>query len=322
MRNIVTYETRKSKQEYLKNYFEKNKNDTSLIWKGIRQLIMLKHKNKRQPSIITVKGNNVTNPKNIANDFNNFFTNIGPGLSKTNLQSKKNFTNFLNNSSFNSFVLKPITHDEVRKLVSQLNKRKALGPTSISVTIFKGNIDVLVTLILNQSFEQGISTEFIKIAQVSPIHKKEDTVTVSNYRPICSLSVFSKIFEKAMYYRIYSFLCKYKLIHTNQFCFRSNHSTEHALISLIETIKKCLDNDEIVCGVFIELQKAFDTINHEILLKKLDHYGIRSRENNWFRSFLTNRKQYVSLSSCFSQTKIARCGVPQGSTLGPLLFLI
>ena len=161
-----------------------------------------------------------------------------------------------------------------------------------------------MTLILNQSFEQGIFPEILKIAQVSLIHKNEDTVTVSNYHPIPLLSVFSKIFEKAMYHRIYSFLCKYKLINTNQFGFRSNHSTEHTLISLIETIKISLDNDEIVCGVFIDLQKAFDTVNHEILLEKLNNYGIRSKENNWFRSFLTNRKQYVSINGFFSQTKI------------------
>ena len=125
-----------------------------------------------------------------------------------------------------------------------------------------------------------------------------------------------------MYHRIHYFLCKYKLINTNQFGFRSNQSTEYALISLIETIKKSLDNDEIVCGVFIDVQKAFDTISYEILLEKLNHYGIRSKENNLFRSFLTNRKQYVSINGFFSQTKFVRCGVPQGSTLGPLLFLI
>ena len=97
---------------------------------------------------------------------------------------------------------------------------------------------------------------------------------------------------------------------------------EHVLISLIETIKKYLDDGEIVCGVFIDSQKAFDTVNHEILLEKLKHYGIRSKQNDWFRSFLTNRKQYVSMEGFFSQTKIVKCDVPQGSTLGPLLFLI
>ena len=120
----------------------------------------------------------------------------------------------------------------------------------------------------------------------------------------CYAKVFSKILEKSMYNRIYSFLCKHKLINTTQFGFRSKHSTEHALISLIETIKKYLDDGEIVCGVFIDLQKAFDTVNHEILLEKLKHYGIRSKHNDWFRSFLTNRKQYVSMEGFFSPTKI------------------
>ena len=197
----------------------------------MQQLIMLKHESKRQPSIITVKGKDVTNPKNIANAFNNIFTNIGPSLSKTIPQSKKNFKNFLNNSSLNSFVLKPVTHDEVRKLISQLNYWKALAPTSILVTILKDNIDVLVgplTLVINQSFEQGIFPEISKIVQVLLIRKKEDTVTVSKYHPISLLSVFSKIFEKAMYHTIYSFLCKYKPINTTQSRFHSNHSTEHA----------------------------------------------------------------------------------------------
>ena len=108
------------------------------------------------------------------------------------------------------------------------------------------------------------------------------------------LSVFSKIFEKAIYPRVYSFLCKYKLINTNQFGIRSNHSTELALISLIETIKETLDNNEIVCGVIIDLQKAFDTINHEILLEGLNHYEIRSKENYWFRSFLTTINKATS----------------------------
>ena len=130
-----------------------------------------------------------------------FFTNIGLSLPKTILQSKKNFKNFLNNSSLKSFVLKPVNHDEVRKLISQLNNRKALGPTSIPVTILKDNIGVFVrslTLILKKSFEQGIFPEILKISQVSPIHKKEGTVSVSNYRPMSLLSIFSKIFEKAI----------------------------------------------------------------------------------------------------------------------------
>ena len=123
-----------------------------------------------------------------------------------------------------------------------------------------------------------------------------------------------------MYHRIYSSLNKCKLISTNQFGFRPNYSTERALSNLKETIKKSLDNDKIERKVFIDLQKVFNIVNHETLLEKLNHYGIKSKENNWFRSFLTNRKYYVSINGFFSQTKIVRCGVPQGSTLAPLFF--
>ena len=207
-------------------------------------------------------------------------------MSKTILDSSKPFKNFLKNSSLNSFLLKATTSkDEVHKLVSQLNKGKALGPLSIPVTIRKENVSILSTplsFIINRSFEEGVFSEFLKTAQVTPVRKKEETLTISTYRPISLLSVFSKILEKSMYNRLYSFLCKLKLINTTQFGFRSQHSTKHALIILIETVKKYLDDGEIVYGVFIDLQKVFDTVNHEILLEKLKHYGIRSKQNDWF----------------------------------------
>ena len=263
LRNDVTF------NEYFKLFFDKIRNNTTLIWKGIWQLITLKSKSKAHPNIVKVKGKDITNPIEIANAFNNFFINIGPNLSKTILDSSKPFKNFLKNSSLNSFLLKATSEDEVHKLISQLNKGKALGPLSIPVTILKDNVNILSTplsFIINRSFEQGVFPESLKTAQVTPVHKKEDTLTINNYRPISLLSVFSKILEKSMYNRIYSFLCKHKLIKTRQFGFRSNHSTEHAFISLIKTIKKYLDDGKIVCGVFIDLQKAFDTVNHEILL--------------------------------------------------------
>ena len=139
-----------------------------------------------------------------------------------------------------------------------------------------------LSFIINRSFEEGVVSEFLKTAQVTPVRKNEETLTISNYRPTSLLSVFSKILEKSMYNIIYSFLCKHKLINTTQFGFRSKHSAEHALIILIETVKKYLDDGEIVYGVFIDLQKVFDTVNHEILLENLKHYGIRSKQNDWF----------------------------------------
>ena len=181
-----------------------------MLWKRIRQRITLKYKdNKGQPRIIIVIDKDFTNSRNIDNAFNNVFTYIGPSLSKTIPQSKKKVKSFLFNSLLNSFVLKPVIHDDVRKhihIISQLNDRKALGSTSILVTNLKDNIDVLVrllTLILNQLFEQGIFFEILKIAVILTIHKKEDTVTDCNYRPISSIYVFSKIIIEFIMFSVY-----------------------------------------------------------------------------------------------------------------------
>ena len=121
---------------------------------------------------------------------------------------------------------------------------------------------------------------------------------------------------------MYQFLESNKLIYKRQFGFRTNHSTNHALISMTEAIKSHLDSNEFVGGIFIDLEKAFDTVNHEILCKKLSYYGFRGKTNDLLKSFLSNRKQYVSINGTDSKLLDINCGVPQGSTLGPLLFLI
>ena len=125
-----------------------------------------------------------------------------------------------------------------------------------------------------------------------------------------------------MFSRVYQFLEKYKCIYELQFGFRAKHSTNHALINITETIRSALDSNKTVCGIFVDLQKAFDTVNHEILLEKLQHYGIRGLTNQWFKSYLTNRKQFVSINGFESNIKVLPHGVPQRSVLGPLLFLL
>ena len=162
----------------------------------------------------------------------------------------------------------------------------------------------------------------LKFAKITPLHKKESKLDFHNYRPISLLSIYSKIFEKLIYSRVYAYLVKYNLISAKQFGFRSNHSCNHAIISLTEHVKKLLDDGHIVCGVFVDLEKAFDTVHHDILCDKLNAYGLRGKVNDLFKSYLSNRKQYVSLNGFDSTLEDITCGVPQGSTLGPLLFLL
>ena len=157
---------------------------------------------------------------------------------------------------------------------------------------------------------------------MNPIHKKDSKLDISNYRPISLLSNINKILEKLMFNRLYNYLKTHNCIYELQFGFRENHSTNHAILSITQKIQEAINDNRLAIGIFIDLQKAFDTVNHSILLKKLDHYGIRGNVNKWFESYLTNRKQFVNINGTNSDQGFIKHGVPQGSVLGPLLFLI
>jgi len=162
----------------------------------------------------------------------------------------------------------------------------------------------------------------LKIAKVIPIYKKGNKNQSSNYRPISMLNILSKILEKIIFSRMLSFLDKYKILNKHQFGFRKNHSTATALINALDNVYEHLDRGEDVIGVYLDIQKAFDCINHDILLDKLKAYGIRGTAWEWFKNYLGNRKQFVSLMGYKSTNHAINYGVPQGSVLGPLLFLI
>ena len=217
------------------------------------------------------------------------------------------------------------TAEEVSKIIDGIQTSKASGPNSIPPRLLKmagALISHPLSLIINHSFSQACFPSCLKLAKVIPVYKSGATYLCSNYRPISLLSSVSKVFEKAMHSRLYTYLEKYNLIYELQFGFRQKHSTSHALVSMIEQIKSNLDTGKFAAGVFLDLQKAFDTVNHSILLKKLEHYGIRGRVNDWFASFLKDRKQFVTIDSTDSATNDVEYGVPQGSVLGPLLFLL
>ena len=232
---------------------------------------------------------------------------------------------YLSSQNESSFFISPDSHEEIKVIINSLKSGKAVGPHSIPIYLLRmlrEYIAVPLCDIVNKSFSSGIFPYMMKLAKVIPLDKKNSPEVPSNYRPISLLSVFSKIVEKLMHKRLYSSLEKYDILHSLQFGFRAKHSTLHALISLTESVKQTIDESMFGCGVFIDLQKAFDTVNHPILLQKLQRYGVRGTALNWFSSYLTDRKQYVSVNAHTSDHLKICYGVPQGSVLGPLLFLI
>jgi hypothetical protein len=176
--------------------------------------------------------------------------------------------------------------------------------------------------LVNLSLSEGIFPDELKLARVAPIYKSGDPKLINNYRPISVLPFFSKIFEKIIYSRLITFINKHNLIYRYQFGFRHQYSTLLALVTLVDRIITGISNSEITLGTCLDFSKAFDTVDHKILLKKLEVYGIRGIAHKLIKSYLDNRKQYVIFNSCSSTLKTINCGVPQGSIIGPLLFIL
>ncbi len=325
VRNKVKNEILKSKRKYHKSYFEKHNNDMKKTWEGIRKLVNVKKTTDFSISQLNVKGKIIDDPVSIANNFNNFFANVGPDTEKSVPKVPHITPSFyLKNRVQFDFIIAHISEQDILDIISSL-PIKSTGPASIPIKLLKLVADLIVIPlchIINLSFSTGVFPDVLKVAKVIVLHKGGSTQDVNNYRPISLLSIFDKIIEKLMHKRLYDFLELHNVLFMNQFGFRQKHSTAHSLIDITEQIKESIDKGKFGCGIFIDLKKAFDTVNHQILLTKLEHYGVRGPLLKWFESYLTDRKQYVFLNGVCSDTLLMTCGVPQGSVLGPLLFLL
>ena len=222
-------------------------------------------------------------------------------------------------------VLSNTTQAEILETIKSLKNTNSTGHDDLSTKFIKLSAPLLAPILeklFNLSINSGVYPSNLKIAKVIPIFKKGNSTSVNNYRPISILSPINKIFEKILYAKLIKYIDKSKILYKYQFGFRKNHSTEQALIELVDQIRLNMGGNHMTCGIFIDLSKAFDTVNHQILIDKLDHYGIRGNALEIFRSYLSNRQQYVTIDNCKSQTRPISHGVPQGSVLGPLFFLL
>jgi hypothetical protein len=277
---------------------------------------------------ILSNGQLVKEPKDIANKFNEFFINIAPNLANKipPMPAGASITDPMPNPNPQSIFIEPCTENEIMNITNSLKNSKGIGLDGYSVKVVKSIINSIahpLCKIFNQSFQTGIFPDKLKHARVTPIFKSDDKLLVGNYRPVSVLPVFSKILEKLMHKRLMSFIKKHNIILCeNQYGFREEHSTYMALLNLIDHISQEMDKKNYSIGIFLDLSKAFDTIDHTILLKKLNIYGIRGVAQSWLANYLSGRTQCVSIGDDRSSHSLVTCGVPQGSILGPLLFIL
>ena len=232
---------------------------------------------------------------------------------------------YLKTPARNSFYIFPVTENEIVTEINKLKPGKATGPYSVPVPILKILKFIVakpLKTIFNASISMGIVPAKLKLSHVIPIYKKGLHTIVSNYRPISLLSIFHKLLEKLISNRLLDYLEKNNILFENQFGFRTKHSTDYAILSIVDKIQRAIDEKYLSCGIFLDYSKAFDTVNHNILIEKLEYYGIRGIAKNWFISYLNNRQQIVTINNSLSDIENISCGIPQGSVLGPILFLL
>ena len=230
-----------------------------------------------------------------------------------------------------SLFLSPTTAVEIDKYISNLPNKTSSGHDAINNVLLKqikSSILIPITEIFNNSLENGIFPNLMKLAEVIPLHKGKAKDLEANYRPISLLLTISKILEKVMYNRIYDFLTETSQIYQSQYSFRRRHSCEHAIGELVGEVIKNLENMKFTATIYLDLSKAFDTLEHSTLLSKLEIYGIRGMTLQWFKNYLADRKLLVKCTTSRncppvkSDTYNIEYGTAQGSCLGPLLFLI
>ena len=328
MKKFVDKHIKMAKSKYYKKYFEQHKENSKKQWSMINKLLNRNHKKSGVSKLLDSNGEIINTPIAIAEKFNDYFCNIASNLksqiASRNAAPSQSFENFLTDPVTNTIYLKPVDSGEVFKIINNMKNKATLDTKVSALKIANSSPKFTETLakLITSSFEQGIFPQTLKLARVVPVHKGGSKTDVSNYRPISLLTSFSKIYEKLMHNRLTNFMETHDSFYEMQYGFRSGRSCEHALLNAQSILLNNLNKNQISLLLLIDFSKAFDMVEHSILLKKLEHYGIRGIALEWLKSYLNNREQFVSVNGKDSSKRHIKYGVPQGSILGPLLFVI
>ena len=321
----------KAKRTYFHDLLKeaKNSEDKRATWDVINRAFGKNKKKRILPKKVNV--GDTKNPKfstssqDVANVLNNHFTSIAENLAKNLGTTESNPMDFMGPENNQSMYLKLIEIHEILEEIASIVIKKAKGYDQIAPKIIKWASHLFAPVLLvifNKCIDLGFYPGNMKIGEVAPIYKKGDQDGESNYRPITVLTQFNQIFERLLYKRYLSFFERFNIITKKQFGFLKKHCTEHAILDLKEFLMSKLDSKEVAAVLFLDLQKAFDTVSHDILLKKLHHYGVRGNAYQLLKSYLSGRMQRTKVKNALSDLALVLWGVPQGSVLGPLLFLI
>jgi len=320
-KNKLTDIIRTSKRLYYQKKLYEHKNNIKGTWDVLNSLIKQGSSKLIYPDHFIDEIGEEYNMSNVVNKFNKFFVNVGPKLA-ADIPDNGAIRSTIERNSF-SFFLSATNEQEVTNIVCECKNKFSTDCHDISMTLIKKvilNIVKPLTYICNLSFQTGCFPSKMKIAKVIPIFKQDNKHVFTNYRPISLLPQFSKILEKLFSSRLERFLEKYHVINDGQYGFRPKRTTSMAITEAVEEITNALEQKKYAVGIFIDIRKAFDTINHTILLNKMERYGIRGLAGDWLKSYLTGRLQFVKIGQYLSDTLGIVCGVPQGSVLGPKLF--
>lgn len=318
-----------AKKMYFDECFLKHQSDMRKTWKTINEIISKSKNSNSFPDEFNINNETVNDNQTISNEFNKYFSNVGPSFSAKIPPSEKTFMDFMTESNMDhNFKFKTVTEDIITKIIIDLKCKSSSGWDGISTNTLKNIKDEIVsplTKIINSLINHNIFPDDMKIAKVIPLFKKGDPKLLENYRPISLLTAFSKVYERVIFNQLMEFFLDKNLIYESQYGFRPGHSTNLAALEFVNRIVNSLDRknqSHQSIAIFMDLSKAFDTLNHEILLQKLQHYGLSASALSLMKSYLSNRVQYVKFQNFTSSHLPLSTGVPQGSILGPILFII